>query len=159
MSSNELENMTLADLTGVDTTGMEARRMGEVLPRLHGIFECIKAEIKENKDPTTGKLKNFQASAEWKLLGVKTLLDKGVEEASLIGKSHHENRFITNVEGIKFALGYLEDVGIKERGQLGSLWNAQIGRRVEAVVAHRRDPNDSEKVYSSLAKMKPQATA
>lgn len=155
MSTNELENMTLADLTGVDTSGMEARRMGEVLPRLHGIFECIKAEIKENKDPQTGKLKNFQAAAEWKLLGIKTLLDKGADEASLVGKIHFENRFITNVEGIKFALGYLEDVGIKERGQLGALWSAQIGKRVEGVVAHRRDPNDSDRVYSSLTKTKP----
>lgn len=154
MSTNELEGMTLAELTGINTEGMEAKRAGEILPRLYGIFECIKAEIKENKG-TDGKVKNFQAASEWKLLGVKTLLDKGVDEATLIGKLHFENRFITNVDGIKYALGFLEDVGIKERGGLGQLWGAQTGRRVEAVIAHRKNPDDTDKVYSSMTKIKP----
>lgn len=152
--ANELEGMTLADLTGIDTTGMEARRMGEVLPKMFAQFECTKVESKQNDDPVTGKVKNFQFTSEWKLLGIETLFEKGIKEEELIGKIHFENRFITNPDGIKFTLGFLEDVGIKERGPLGSLWNKQLGRKIAAVVAHRKDPNDSEKIYSSLTKIK-----
>lgn len=154
--ASELEGMTLADLMGLDTTGMEARRMGEVLPKMFAQFECTKAEMKENKDKD-GKIKNFMCSAEWKVLGIQTMLEQGAKAEEYIGKTHFELQFITNAESIKFALGYLEDVGIKERGPLGKLWAMQQGRRINAVISHRKDPNDSDRTYARLDKIKPVA--
>lgn len=156
MAENEdniLDGVSLADLAGLNTEGMESKRIGDILPRFLGDFECVEAALKEVKEGE--KIKGFSAAFEWKVLGVHALIDKDAKEEELIGKKHFENRFIKNEDGIKFLLGFLEDIGIKERGTLGGLIERAKGRKVKAIISHRKDKNDSERTYSGFAKIKP----
>lgn len=153
-SENVLEGISLSDLAGLNTEGMESKRIGDILPRFLGDFECTEAALKEVKDEN-GKLKFFKAAFEWKVLGVHALIDKDVKEEELIGKKHNEDKIIKSEDGIKFCLGYLEDIGVRERGTLGGLIEMAKGRKIKAVISHRKDKNDSDKVYSGFAKIKP----
>lgn len=155
-TENALEGISLMDLAGLDTAGLEAKHAGEVLPRFLGDFECTNAELRENKGDD-GKLKNFQAVFEFTVRGVKTLIDKDIKEEDLIGRKHFESRFIKNEDGIRYLLGFLEELGIKERGKLGDLVNKAKSITVRAVLAHRRDKNDRDVIYAGLKKIQVKA--
>jgi hypothetical protein len=153
MADNEFAGVSLMDLAGLDTSGIEARRMGDVLPKMFADFECTKAELAPyEKD---GKPMGGIARFDFKVAGIHTMIDKDQDEAAMIGKVHQENRFITNADGVKFLLGFLEDCGVKERGALKDLIEKMQGRKIKAVISHRKDPNDSEKIYAGLVKIKP----
>lgn len=157
-NDNELAGISLMDLAGLDVSGLEAKHAGEILPRCLADFECEEAELQEVKDKDD-KLKGFRASFAFKVLGVHTVIDKEVKEEDLIGRKHFESRFIKNEDGIKYLLGFLEEIGVKHKGKLGDLVNAAKGKRVKAVCAHRKDKNDSDVIYAGLKKIKPLATA
>lgn len=149
---SELEDISLMDLAGLDTTGMESRRIGDILPKILADFTCTEADLGE----VQGEKKMFTARFKFQVDAVHKITDKdytGTPE-DLIGKFHEETRFITNSDGVAFVLGFLEDIGVKERGKLGELVEKAKGKSITAIIAHRKDKNDSDKVYSGLAKIK-----
>lgn len=152
MSEDTGIEISLLDLAGLDTTGLEAKRIGDVIPRLVGDFECVEAELKEIKKEE--KVTGFVAEFKFKVLGVKTQIDKDFAVEDMIGKEHREGKFLKDNDGIQYLIGFLEDIGVKQRGPLGDLVKAAIGKKITAQVTHRKDKNDSDKVYSSLTKMK-----
>lgn len=156
MSTNEFEGVTLLDIAELDTSDIAAKHRGEVLPKMFGIFECKSAELVEAKNAET-KVIGVRAQYEFEVLGVEKMLDKNFEgrEAEYIGKKHFESSLMTNTEGVQYAIGFLEDCGINEKCKLGDRIKMMEGRRISAIISHRKDKNDSEKVYSGLSKIKP----
>lgn len=155
-AANEFAGLTLLDIAGLDTTGLEAKRAGEVLPRMGAIFECKKAELAEVKKDD-GTLRAVVAKLEMEVIGVTAMLQRDLEgkDADYVGKIHYESRFIQDVEGIRYLLGLLFDMGVAAGGQLGDLLSKAEGLRFSAVITHRKDKNDSDKIYASLSKVKP----
>ncbi len=150
---NALEGISLLDLAGLDTTDMQARRMGEILPRCLADFECTKAELGQIDDEH-GNPKMFKAEFKFKPLGIHMIIDKDVKEEDILKMEHTETRIIKNQEGIEYLIGFLEDIGVKQKGKLDALLEAAVSKRIKAQIAHRKDKNDADKVYSGLAKIK-----
>lgn len=159
-TSNEFAGLSLMDLAGLDISGISAKRFGDVLPKMFADFECKKADLKELKDKDTDQLKGVIASFEWEVLGIHSFLQKDeqgneYDPAAFVGKTHYESRVVQNTEGLQYLVGFLEDIGIKEKGALGVLVEGSVGRRIRAQITHRKDKNDADKVYSGLGKIKP----
>ncbi len=150
--SSDLEGLSLLDLAGIDTSGIEAKRIGEILPRCLADFECIGAELGEIKDGDVVKM--FKAEFKFKPLGIHMVIDKDVKEEDILKMVHTETRMIKNQEGLQYLIGFLEDIGVKQKGVLSVLMEAAVTKRIKAVITHRKDKNDADKVYSGLAKIK-----
>lgn len=152
----EIDLMTLM---GVDLSQVEEARFGEVFPRIFGEFECGEPTIDELKDKETNKVIGALVKFPWKCIGI---LDKGkcVEDgvsdpATLIGKIHEDVAVLKGGTNVKYLKGYIADVGGNKNLPLGEAMKSVAGRRVRALVGHRRDKNDADKVYAGLQKYKP----
>lgn len=149
--------VSLADIAGFDLAGIEARKIGDILPKMFAQFTCTQADLKE----MGGDKKGFVMEMGWRVDGVEKVTDKeflgmGGDEASLVGKTHRETRIINNPEGLEYAKGHLEEYYGKNKanGPFKALIDGVVGMRCQAVIAHRKDKNDSDKVYSGLTKIK-----
>jgi hypothetical protein len=149
MAENDLEGISLADLEGLDTSGLDAKHFGEAFPRCVADFECVEAEMKELKENT------FAVNSVWECKGVHTIIDKDVKEEDLIGRKHTQFATIKDKDGVQFFLGFLEDIGIKERGKLGAIVGKMKGIKIKTLIAHRKDKNDPDRVYAGFTKIKP----
>lgn len=157
--ADDFGEIDIVDLLGVNMAEVEEARMGDILPRFFGQFECGEPTHKELKHKETGKTIGAIFVFPWKCMAV---LDKGKsaedgvsDPATLINKIHMDVHFIKSPESLKYLKGYVADVGGNKNASLQDAIKSVAGKRVAAVIAHRADQNDSDKKYARLTKYKP----
>lgn len=79
---------------------------------------------------------------------------------SLIGRSHRETFFINDDKSIGYMKAFVKDIGVDNTGSMGGLpghagfLDRCAGIRFAALIGHRKDPNDSDKVYVNIVRDK-----
>jgi len=153
----------LVTLMGVDLSQIEEMRFGEVMPRIFADFECgepTMEELKNDQGQVIGALVKFP----WKVIGIhdasKAKADGVEDPATLLGKIHNDVAVVKGATNVKYLKGYIADVGGNKNQALGEAIKSVGGKRVRAIIAHRRDKNDPDRIYAGLTRYKPiQATA
>lgn len=154
MADTDLEGVDLLSLAGLDISGLDAKRMGDAWPRMFADFRCTSAELKDVKDTDTGKVKMFIAEFNFECLGVHKKIDE-FDENSFIGKTYREAKIIQNTDGIKYLIGFMEDIGNTNKGALKEVLELSAGLQISAIISHRKSKDDPDRVYTSLSKIKP----
>lgn len=173
IDNNEFEELSLADLAGIDVSEVAEVRY-EVLPQMIADFEITSAEFSEStiRSGDNEGHKVFVGKVEIKVLEVKTLLDRaptGVDKAEymegLAGKTYTEQLRIK--PGISVGENAQEHQArlAKEMGRVrafvtdvGGEWGANIVEAVENLkgvtftgkIEHQTDKQDKTVKYPRL---------
>lgn len=163
-TEDQFGEVSLLDLMGVDLSQMDEMRFGDIFPRVFAQFECgdpTMDELKDNKtgSPTFGKVVGALVKFPFKCIGILDASNAkadGVEDPSkLIDKIHTEIAFVKAATNLKYLKAFIADVGGVKNAPLGEAIKSVGGKRIQAVIHHRKDPKDSDKIYASLSKYKP----
>lgn len=144
------EDVSLADIGGVDMSEVEEFRF-ENTPK--GIYQwkCTNAEILKLGDKPAIKY-NLEAT------NVISLSDDSKDPEKYIGHKHDEAIFITDLEkDIGRAKAFMVDAGFEGSGTLQELLDQFIGHEFVSAISHRKDKNDTDKIYANIdyGKVKP----
>ena len=145
-----MSEFNLADLAGLDVSEVEEVRF-ETLAQ--GVYEfkinSTKLDEGDNKDGE----KRFWAEIELEVVDVKTVIDRGVEKESLIGKKLTEKLYIVPAEwqkGVGRIRAWLADTGLENAGELGVLLESAVGHMFNGKIVHQTDKDDKSVKYARL---------
>lgn len=154
MVGDAAQSVSLADIAGVDMSQIEAYRGGEPTPQ--GIYEFKLTETnldtmevfdKEKEDTVDRPV--IMLSSE--IIAVRQLKDKGIDPQSLIGLTHIERIFIRDIEkDLGRVTAFLQDIGMTGQGTLQDLLDQAVGTEYVAGISHRKDKNDTSRVFANL---------
>jgi len=136
--SDGIENqMSLADIAGLDVSDVEELRSSQIPAGLF-VFEVTKTGLDETTVGDDEELR-YKAAIELKVVGVETIVEKGVEESDVMNKTHTETFFINPAEaqkGIGFLKGFITDIGGDSTGNIGGVEDGPEGF-LDRIVGHR----------------------
>ena len=121
LEGSDTSDFTLADLAGLDVSGIEEIR-SEQLPAGAFIFRGKKAKLSEMENRNGEK--RFVINLTMEVAEVQAVIDKNVDPASLMGKTHTEKFYIVPEDaanGIGRARAFLTDIGLNSAGPLGGM--------------------------------------
>jgi len=159
------EEISLADLAGVDLEGIAEQRFSS-LPR--GVYVL---EVSSEKPPHFGTIENKEGKKKAAAIFTQTVLDvlaladnndapEG-DPTKLIGREHRETFFVSDQKSIGYIKAFVKDIGGQaDKGPLGGvagkpgILDACAGIRFQAPIGHRKDPNDADKIYVNIVRNK-----
>ena len=151
------DTITLADLAGISLDDTKEKRF-EALPKGFFSFEV------DAENPPSLVIINGKGAAQWKfkVIDVATVTDPEFKDdpATLIGKYHQEVFFlaggdINSEDGLGYLKAFIHDIGAVNSGMpLGELLTNCAGVRFAAPIGKRKDPNDSDKVFTNIVRGK-----
>lgn len=151
--SEGMSGYSLADLAEIDVSDIEEVRYS-TLPAGGYEFEITEADLGE--DEKDGE-RRFFARFDMKVVGVKAVLEQGVDKESLVGKSHNERFFVTpsdTEEKVKEAIGriraFITDIGQDSTGALGKIVREAKGHTFSGKIVKQKDRNDKSIEYARL---------
>ena len=143
---NDKPTMSLAEISGIDTTSVEEFRF-ENLPVGAFTFAIVEASLDtlggDDKPAAIFKVKVLETH------GV-TGLDEGVDESSLVDKEHREVFFISEAKDIGRIKAFLHDIDAKFEGPLGDIIKDSEGHTFAGRIKHRADKNDKSVKYANI---------
>ena len=158
------DNISLAELAGISMDDVAEKR-GESLPKGHYVFEVEGGE-NTPKLAKIGEGDKAKAGVRFacKVIDVIDVNDPEFTAAndSLIGKIHNETLFLTATEGLGYLKAFVKDIGAPYSSKLGDLLSGCAGVRFQAPIGKRKNPNDTDQVYTNIVRgkhMKPVAAA
>lgn len=149
----EVEEMevSLADIAGIDMNAVEAFEGGfESTPKGVYLFECKDAKLDsmETKNGTSAVIQFVLEIADCYAVVSD---DPKVTEESMKGKKHTETIFVSDVaKSVGQAKAIMQNAGYNAAGSLEDLLDGFCGSQFIAPIKHRKDPNDSDKIYANL---------
>lgn len=156
------EGVTLADLAGLDMDTIAEKR-GESFPKGDFVWEVDSEEFP--KLVVIGEGEKARGAVQFivKCLDVIRVNDPEFtgDQNTLIGKKHREAFFITTLESTGYIKAFFKDIGAPYDKNFVKLLSGSAGTRFSAPIGKRKDPNDTDKVYTQLnrGKAKPLAGA
>lgn len=148
---NDEVEMSLADIADFDVSDVQELR-SESLPAGAYVFEVKSADLTEDVHEEKGK--RFIASFKLEVLECQSVLKRGVDKESLVGKTHTERRYITLSGKPQDDIGYLrtfiKDLGGNNEGKLGDIIAGTVGLTVAAKITEARNKNDPSKPFARL---------
>jgi hypothetical protein len=143
---------TLAEISGLSFDDFQEKR-GFNFPKGYFLWEVEGGE----DAPALKKLgegDKAKAGVPWKFkcLEVGEVRDEDFKDdpSELIGKFHHQTSFITSADGIGYLKAMVKDIGGTPAGGLKESLAATAGLRFWAFITKRKDPNDTDKVYTQI---------
>lgn len=154
------ETVSLADIANLDMDGVQEVRFMP-LPKMGGVFKCTSMKLDVRDTKKQGKKPVISATFE--VAGVDYCLDDEIDAESLLGRKHSEAWYLgvgdppNLVEDIGRWKAFLTDSGFIVVGNTNQICDAFVGHVFKAVIQQRKDPNDSDVIYSSfnMGKIKP----
>ena len=152
---DEIEGgFSLADLIDLDVSDIAEVRFSTLSPGVYE-FEIIESGLLEDTD-TDGN-RRFKAEVTMKVVGVKAVLEAGVDKESLIDKLHTERMFIKPLDPQADVLkqvgrirAFVADVGMDSKGKLGDIVANLKGHTFTTTVTAQPDKNDKSRTYARL---------
>lgn len=126
MSDNELENaeLSLASIAGLDVSDVEEIHSSQ-LPAMIGTFEVTATSLgKKTIDFGDGDEVRIEAVIIRKVIEVDSIIEKGIEDADVMGKTIQSNFLIDPAraqEGIGKLKGHVSESGFDPAGAIGGL--------------------------------------
>lgn len=149
----EGEGFSLADLAGLDVSGIEEVRFIQ-LPSGDYEWEVINTNLEE--DEKDGD-RRFKITFELKIVEVKAVLEANVDKDSLVGKIFEERFFIKpkeSQEDVAKAIGrvraFITDTNGNSKGALGEIVANHKGATFRAQIVKQKDRNDKSIEYARL---------
>ena len=152
MSEEELLNVgdnevTLADLAGIDTTQIEAKK-GSAFPA--GIFK-FSAKTAELKVVGAGDSKKAAIVFAFECIDVTELAKDDDDPAKTVGRDHQEVVTIDDVlEDIGHVKAFMADAGYQGAGSLQDILADFQGTKFFARIKQRPNKNDPDIIYSNI---------
>lgn len=155
------EMISLADLAGVDLSDIAEQRFS-ALPEGVYVMRVIaepnppQFEVIESKGKKKPIVVFYHEVEDCLALKKPEETPEGIN--SLIGKKHRETFFISG--DAKTSLGYIKTFMVDatgnkdQKGDMKSLLLGMVGTKYQCTITHRKDPNDSDKVYVSCSRGK-----
>lgn len=151
--SGEAE-FSLADLADLDVSDIAEMRF-ETHPQ--GVYEFeVKSATLDETTNNEGE-KRFTAEFELEIIGVKSVLQAGVDKESLIGKTQKEKLWINPgaepkkvAEAIGRLRAFVADMGCESAGKLGEIITNTKGHVFTAAIVHQKDRDDKSIVYAKV---------
>lgn len=136
------DQVTLADLAGIDLEGIEERRQ-LVFPVGSYMWEVI-------ADPEPPMLANLKGkgAVSFSLKCTNVIDVKDPKEApngnpmALIGRNHRETFFLTTMESLGYLKAFMVDIGGQGKGALSALLLSTVGIQFSAPIVHRPNADD-----------------
>lgn len=150
--NGETQNVSLADIAGLDMTEIAEFRGGGVTPA--GIFEWRIAgaaldtiTYQKDGEDVTKPIVDFELEA----LACRRCKDPAIDVDNLAGTKHYERIFISDlVKDLGRVKAFMQDIGCEGSGSLQDLLDGTIGREFVAAISHRKDKNDPDRVYANI---------
>ena len=145
---------SLADLADLDVSDISEIRF-EVLPAGVYEWEVTDADLLEDTDKDGAK--RFRAEVTLQIIGVKAVLEAGVDKESLVGKKHTEKQYINPgkpqdevAKQIGRVRAMVSDMGMDSTGKLGDIVRNLKGHRFDSKLVNQKDKTDPSVVYARL---------
>lgn len=144
-TDNEEREVDLAEIAGIDMNNVEAFEGGfEPTPKGLFRFECKDAGLETIVDKAV-------IYFELEVQECYALVDDDKDMESMIGWKHRETIFITDLaKSVGQAKAIMQNAGFTGSGTLEEMLDAFCGSQFVAPIRHRRDKNDTDKIYSNL---------
>jgi len=142
------EEVSLADIADIDIGEVSEVTGFEATPA--GVYEF---RVKETKLTSISTKDGSRAAItmEFEIGNVLNLSDSSVDPESLIGKTHRETFFLSELEeGIGRVKALMARSGFAESGKLTDLLDQFVGHRFIAAVKQRKDRNDPDVTYANI---------
>lgn len=154
----EGQNVTLGDLAGLNLDEVQEKRF-EALPKMIGNFEVEIAHLGVfgEGDKAKGGV-GFKCKV-MEVLSVNDPEYKGSND-ELVGKIHNETFFITTLDSVGYIKAFFKDIGAPYDPNFKNMLAKAATTRFQASIGKRKDPNDTDKVYTQIVrnKVKPLAS-
>jgi len=154
------DKVTLADIAGLSMDDVQEKRI-EALPRMHGLFEVMSDPVPSLQKIGEGDTAKAGAVFSFKVLDVSAVSDddyKGTKD-ELIGKTHRETFFISDLDSLGYLKAFVVDIGGKGVGNVSDMLRNCAGLRFNAFIGKRKDKNDADKIYTNFVRGKGKITA
>ena len=143
------EEVSLADIAEIDVGDVAEVTGFETLPAGVYEFQVKNSELTtiDTKDGSRGAIIN-----ELEVINVLNLVNaNGTDPESLVGKTHRETFFLSNLEeGIGRQKALMARSGFAEAGKLTDLLDQFTGHTFIAALKTRKDKNDPDRVFANL---------
>lgn len=142
-------DVSLADIAGIDMTSVEAFE-GGFEPTPKGVF------LFDVKDAGLDQLetKNGQSAIiyfDTEVAECYTLVDDEKDADSMVGWKHRETIFVGDLaKSVGQAKAVMQNAGFTGSGTLEQMLDAFCGSQFIAPVKHRKDKNDTDRVYANI---------
>jgi hypothetical protein len=152
--ADEMEGYSLADLAGIDVSGIEEVRFSSLPAGVFG-FEVVESDLGE--DEKDGE-RRFYAKVDMRVVEVKAVVDPSVtDKDSLLGKTHSERFFIKPAdpqdkvaEQIGRIRAFITDIGLNSAGPLGDIVRNCKGHIFTGKIIKQKDKDDKSIEYARL---------
>lgn len=148
-NDGEEQEVNLADIAGIDMNNVEAFEGGfEPTPKGVFRFECKDAGL---DTVSSGDVDKAVIYFENEVVECYALVDDSLEPESMIGWKHRETIFISDLaKSVGQAKAIMQNAGFKGSGTLEEMLDAFCGSQFISPIKHRKDKNDTDKIYSNL---------
>jgi hypothetical protein len=144
---------SLADLADLDISEVAEIRFENLPAGIYG-FKVVSAELDEK--PNRDNENRMIAIFKFEVVEVNTIIKKGVDKDSLLGKSHTEKLYIVPetqqkvLDGIGRIRAFVSDLGCDSAGKLGDVLAGTVDHTFTGKIAERPNPNDRTQPFAQL---------
>ena len=148
------EVFSLADLADFDATEVAEIRFENLPAGLYG-FKVVNADLgeKDNRDGDNRVIAEFKLE----VVEVASVVKKGIDPETLMGKGHTEKVYIVPdqgqgkaIEGIGRVKAFIADMGVNATGTLAEMVASTVDHVFNAKITEKPNPNDKSQPYAQL---------
>ncbi len=147
---NEME-VGLGDILGLDMAQVDAFEGGFVTtPKGLYTWECKDAGL-DKLDTVNGARAVIYFECECQVAHAVMENDDGKDEENMVGWTHRETIFISDLaKSVGQAKAIMQNAGFTGSGTLEEMFDAFCGTQFTAPIAHRKDKNDTDRIYANF---------
>ena len=150
----EIQEIEVEQLLNFDLSNVEEIRGFQIIPE--GIFEFRVVGLSNKKVPWTTKQgedrKSMVLDCELEVIACRQCKDSEIDPATLTGTSHTEGFFLSQADDLGKIAAFFADIGVKGKGTILQLCDRAIGLEFVAPIYHKKNKNDTSKVFANLDK-------
>ena len=151
-NNGEVQDVTIDQLLGFDLQGVEEVRGFPLAPQ--GVYEWRLTSWSNKTVTWTPKNEDERESMVLECLleaiSCRQTKDPDIDLATLVGLQYTEGFFLSAAEDLGRVKAFFVDIGMTGAGTVATLCDQSIGREFVAPITHRKDKNDTSKMYANL---------
>lgn len=150
----EYQNLSLADIMGIDTSQINEFRGGGRAPA--GIYEwritdCGFDSMEVNDRQLGEKVMRPFFAVKLEALACRACKDPSVDPTALVGITHSERVFLKDLrKDLGRVKSFFVDIGLTGPGSYADHAQQAVGAEFVAPITHSKDKNDPDRIYANL---------
>lgn len=152
-NAGTMVDVTVEQLLGFDLQQVEEVRGFPLAPE--GVYEWRIMEwsnksVEWMPKDATEKIKSMVLECLLECILCRQTKDPEIDKTSLVGMQYTEGFFLSSAEDLGRVKALFVDIGMSGAGTVQTLCDQSIGKEFVAPLTHRKDKNDTSKVYANL---------